>query len=341
MTVVMRAMVLRSPAPIGERPLHLEDVPTPEPAEGEILVRVEACGICRTDLHVVEGELPPRRERIVPGHQIVGRVAAQGPGAARFAAGEKVGIAWLRWTCGRCRYCLRGQENLCPESRYTGYDADGGFAEYAVVAQDFAYAIPEGIDAATATPLLCAGIIGYRALRRARLDPGGRLGLYGFGASAHIAIQVARHWGCEVYVMTRDERHRRLGRELGAAWAGGATERPPVPLDSAIVFAPAGELVPHALEALDAGGTVALAGIYMTPVPPMDYERFLFRERTLCSVTANTRQDGEDLLRLAAEIPIRPETQIFSLEEANEALYQLKHDAIRGAGVLDVTLSGC
>jgi propanol-preferring alcohol dehydrogenase len=330
----MRVMVLHQPAPVANRPLQLEDVAVPSPGDAELLVRVEACGICRTDLHVVEGELPRRRARVIPGHQVVGRVTAAGRRASRFAPGSRVGIAWLRWTCGRCRYCSRGQENLCLESRYTGYHADGGFAEYAVVHQDFAYAIPPDLDASAATPLLCAGIIGYRALRRAGLRPGCRIGLYGFGASAHIAIQVARHLGCEVYVMTRDERHQRLARDLGAVWTGGASERPPAPLDSAVVFAPAGELVLPALEAVDAGGTVALAGIYMTPVPAMDYERYLFRERCLCSVTANTRQDGEDLLRIAAEIPIRPRTTRFRLEEANEALYRLKHDAIEGAGVL-------
>lgn len=336
MPAVMRAMVLRSPAPIGERPLHLEDVPTPEPAEGEILVRVEACGICRTDLHVVEGELPPRRERIVPGHQVVGRVAAQGPGAARFAEGEKVGIAWLRWTCGRCRYCLRGQENLCPESRYTGYDADGGFAEYAVVAQDFAYAIPEGIDAATATPLLCAGIIGYRAYRRSGVRPGGRLGLFGFGGSAHVTIQVARHEGCEVYVFSRGGEHRELAEELGAAWVGDSFDHPPHPLDGAILFAPAGELVPPALEALDRGATLAIAGIHLSGVPGLDYERHLFQERTLQSVTANTREDGRTLLELAARIPIRTHTRAYALERANEALRDLKEDRVRGAAVLEL-----
>lgn len=330
----MRAMVLRHTRQIADRPLSLEDIATPQPGEGEVLVRVEACGICRTDLHVVEGELPPRRDAVVPGHQVVGRIEAVGPGASRFPLAARVGIAWLRWTCGRCRYCTRGQENLCLDSRYTGYHADGGFAEYAVVHQDFAYAIPEAIDAATATPLLCAGIIGYRALRRARIQAGCRLGLYGFGNSAHIAIQVARHIGCEIYVMTRDERHRQLARELGASWTGGAADRPPVALDSAVVFAPAGELVPPALEALDGGGTLALAGIYMSQIPALDYDRHLFRERTLCSVTSNTRQDGEELLELAAKIPIRPHTTAFRLEQANEALYQLKHDAIRGAGVL-------
>lgn len=327
-------MVLHRPAPIAERPLRLEEIDAPAPAAEEVRVRVEACGICRTDLHVTAGELPPKRSAVVPGHQVVGIVEARGARAERFAIGDRVGIAWLRATCGRCRYCARGDENLCPESRYTGWDADGGFAELALVHQDYAYAIPPVLAAAEATPLLCAGIIGYRALRRARIREGCRLGLYGFGASAHIAIQVARHLGCEVYVMTRDARHRKLAEELGAVWTGGVDARPPAALDSAVIFAPAGELVPPALEALDAGGTLALAGIYMSAVPPLDYDRHLFRERNLCSVTANTRADGEELLRLAAEIPIRPRTTQFPLEEANEALSRLAHDAIAGAGVL-------
>jgi len=330
----MRAMVLREPRPIEEAPLRLEGLPRPEPGEGELLVRVEACGVCRTDLHVVERDLPPQRDAVVPGHQVVGLVEALGRGASRFAPGTRVGIAWLRWTCGHCRYCTRGQENLCLASRFTGYHADGGFAEFAVVHQDFAYAIPTNLGAASATPLLCAGIIGYRALRRARISPGCRLGLYGFGASAHIAIQVARHEGCEVYVMTREKRHQQLALELGAVWVGGAADRPPAPLNAAVVFAPVGDLVLPALDALDAGGTVALAGIYMTPIPTMDYDRYLFRERNLCSVTANTRADGNELLRLAAEIPVRPQTTSFRLEDANEALSQLKHDGFQGAGVL-------
>jgi propanol-preferring alcohol dehydrogenase len=297
-------------------------------------VRVEACAICRTDLHVIEGELPPRRDRCIPGHQIAGVVDAAGPEARRFRIGDRVGIAWLRSTCGVCRYCRRGTENLCPDARFTGYHEDGGYAEYALVRDDFAYALPPSLDAVTATPLLCAGIIGYRALRRADVRPGCRLGLYGFGSSAHIAIQVARHLGCTVYVMTRDPRQQALARELGAAWAGGADQRPPETLDSAVLFAPVGHLVPPALEALDKGGTLALAGIYLTRIPPLDYGRHLFHEKNLRSVTANTRQDGEELLRVAAEIPIRPHTTVFPLAEANRALQQLKQDGIRGTGVL-------
>ena len=330
----MRAMVLERPAPIDTAPLVLRDLPRPEPEAGELRVRVEACGICRTDLHVVEGELPPQRDRVVPGHQVVGIVDACGPGVRRFREGDRVGIAWLRSTCGTCRYCRAGNENLCPAARFTGYHADGGYAEWAVVRDDFAYPVPAALSAAEATPLLCAGIIGYRALRRAAVRPGCRLGLYGFGSSAHIAIQVARHWGCTVYVMTRDERHQTLARTLGAAWAGGATDHPPDTLDSAVLFAPVGDLVVPALEALDQGGTLALAGIYLTDVPTLNYERHLFHEKTVCSVTANTRADGEELLRVAAEIPIRPQTTAFRLEDANRALQQLKHDAIQGSGVL-------
>ena len=329
-------MILSHPASIDTAPLQLEDLPLPEPAAHEILVRVEACGICRTDLHVVEGELPPQLPHIVPGHQVVGVVHRRGAQAARFQDGDRVGIAWLRSTCGVCSYCRAGNENLCPQARFTGYHANGGYAEYAVVHEDFAYALPAALGTAAATPLLCAGIIGYRALRRAEMRPGCRLGLYGFGSSAHIAIQVARHLGCTVYVMTRDERHQVLARELGAAWAGGADAAPPDKLDSAVLFAPVGTLVLPALEALDQGGTLALAGIYVSDIPALSYERHLFHEKNLRSVTANTRADGEELLRIAAEIPIRAQTTTFPLHEANRALQQLKHDGIQGSGVLQI-----
>jgi alcohol dehydrogenase, propanol-preferring len=332
----MRAMVLSGPAPIDSSPLELREIPDPEPGPGEVRVRVLACAICRTDLHVVEAELPPVREHVIPGHQVVGVVDRLGPETSRFRIGDRLGIAWLRFTDGQCRYCRSGKENLCPNARFTGYTEDGGYAEYAVVREDFAYPLPASLDPVSATPLLCAGIIGYRALRRADVQPGCRLGLYGFGSSAHIAIQVARHMGCTVYVMTRDARHQELARQLGAAWAGGATERPPEPLDSAVLFAPVGDLVPPALEALDMGGTLAVAGIYLTDIPRLNYERHLFHEKNLRSVTANTREDGRELLRLAAEIPLRPETTTYPLAEANRALQQLKHDAIRGTGVLVV-----
>jgi propanol-preferring alcohol dehydrogenase len=332
----MRAMVLSQPGPIGNAPLSLSDLPIPEPAPGEVRVKVQACAICRTDLHVVEGELPPKHDRIVPGHQVVGTVDACGERASRFKPGDRVGIAWLRYTCGRCRYCRAGNENLCPFARFTGYDENGGYAEYATVLEDFAYALPTELDPIAATPLLCAGIIGYRALKRADVRPGCRLGLFGFGSSAHICIQVARYWGCTVYVMTRDARHQALARELGANWAGPSNAKPPELLDSAILFAPVGNLVPPALEALDMGGTLAVAGIYLTDIPPLNYERHLFHEKNLRSVTANTRRDGEELLKLAVEIPLRPRTTSFPLADANRALLMLKQDAISGSGVLIV-----
>lgn len=327
-------MVLPQPAPIEQAPLCAVDLPIPDPGGNEIRIRVRMCGVCRTDLHVVEGELPPRRPRLVPGHQVVGVVDALGPAATRFKLCDRVGVAWLRGTCGVCPFCRRGDENLCPQARFTGYDEDGGYAELAVVREDFAYALPSALSDADAAPLLCAGIIGYRALRRAEIRPGSRLGLYGFGSSAHIAIQVARHLGCRVFVMTREAKHRRLAAALGAEWTGAATESPPEKLDSAVLFAPVGTLVPPALEALDRGGTLALAGIYLSEVPPLDYERHLFYERTVRSVTANTRRDGEELLRLAAEIPLRPHTVPFRLEDANTALEQLKRDGFEGAAVL-------
>ncbi len=330
----MRAMVLRKPAPVETAPLQAAERPVPEPRTGEIVVRVRACGVCRTDLHVVEGELPPLCTEIIPGHQIAGEVVARGPGAQRFALGDRVGIAWLRSTCGQCHYCRRARENLCPDARFTGYHENGGYAEFALVREDFAYALPAELDDAAATPLLCAGIIGYRALRRAEVQPGSRVGLYGFGSSAHIAIQIARYWGCQVFVMTRGSRHQEHARELGADWVGDATDLPPEKLDSAILFAPAGELVPVALAALDRGGTLATAGIYLTDVPALRYEQHLFYERNLRSVTANTRADGEELLALAAQIPLRPHTTSFRLEEANEVLRRLKHDGLKGTGVL-------
>jgi len=327
-------MLLRGQAPIESRPLELSRLPDPVPGPGEILVRVRACGICRTDLHVVEGDLPPHRLPLVPGHQVVGEVAGLGPGCRRFRVGERVGVAWLRETCGSCPACRAGSENLCPASRYTGYDADGGYGELTVVREDFAYPVPAVFGDVEAAPLLCAGIIGYRALRRSQVPRGGRLGLYGFGSSAHVVIQLARHRGCEVFVATRGAGHRALARRLGAAWVGEAAEPMPAPLDAAIVFAPVGEIVPAALRAVRKGGRVVLAGIYMTPVPSLDYAACLFGEKTLTSVEANTRADGEDLLREAAEVPIRPAVTPFRLAEANDALRRLKEDRIDGTGVL-------
>ena len=330
----MKAMVLEKCAPAEEAPLRLAEVPDPQPAEGEVVVRVEACGVCHTDLHTVEGELGMDCVPIVPGHEVIGVVERLGPGCRRFGEGQRVGVPWLHWTCGTCRYCERGLENLCEEAKFTGYHVNGGYAQKVKVPEDFAYAVPEGLEPVAAAPLMCAGIIGYRSLRLSEIRPGGRLGLYGFGASAHIAIQVARHWDCEVFVFTRSEGHKAHARELGAAWVGEADDEPPARLDSAIVFAPAGWIVPHALRALDRGGTLALAGIYMTPVPGLDYERDLFYERTVRSVTASTRRDGEELLRLAAEIPIATETTAMPLAEANGALQALKRREVRGAAVL-------
>lgn len=332
----MRAMVLESAADVGTGPLALKDRPIPDPGPGQVRVKVRVCGVCRTDLHVVEGELPQVKRPIVPGHEVVGIVDRLGAGVHTIEEGDRVGVAWLQGTCGHCEFCLSGRENLCAQATFTGYHVDGGYADYAVVPSAFAYPLPSVFSDDEAAPLLCAGIIGYRALRLSGVKPGQRLGLYGFGASAHITIQVARHWGCSVYVCSLREEHRALARELGAVWVGGAVDSPPDKLHGSIIFAPAGELVPPALRALERGGTLALAGIHMTPIPTIDYDRDLFGERTICSVTANTKQDGLDLFREAAVIPIRPHTQRFKLEEANLALQMLKAGTIKGAGVLKV-----
>jgi propanol-preferring alcohol dehydrogenase len=331
----MRAYALISPAPVESRPLVSMEYERPRPAEDEVLVRVHACGVCRTDLHVTEGELPPRKSPIVPGHQVVGIVEETGARVASHRRGDRVGIAWLHRTCGHCRYCLGGKENLCENADFTGWTVDGGFAEWIRAPESFVYPIPQGFDDVQAAPLLCAGIIGYRSLRLSAIQPGGRLGLYGFGAAAHVAIQVARHWGVAVYAVTRDPRHQRLALELGAVWAGGSEDAPPATLDSVIIFAPAGELVIAALRALDKGGTVALGGIHMSPIPPIDYQ-LLYHERVIRSVANNTREDGREFLRIAAEIPIRTQVQLFSLEQVNDALNALKNDAIRGAAVLQI-----
>ena len=330
----MRAMSLAGPAPVESAPLRCEFRAAPSPGPDEVLVRVIACGVCRTDLHIVEGDLPLVRSPVVPGHQVVGRVEAMGSQARRFRAGDRVGIAWLRRTCGTCEACRRGRENLCERSEFTGYHADGGFADYAVVPESFAYTLPPVFGDAEAAPLLCAGIIGYRALKRSDVPPGGRLGIYGFGASAHVTLQVARARGCEVFVCTREASHQALARELGATWVGDIGDAMPAKADGTILFAPVGDLVPVALRNLARGGTLALAGIYMTPVPSLDYERDLFYERNLRSVTANTRADGEELLAEAARIPIRPATTTFPLEDANQALALLKRGGFAGAGVL-------
>jgi propanol-preferring alcohol dehydrogenase len=331
----MRACLLHAPAPIDTNPLLCSEIAAPEPAAGEVLVRVQACAVCHTDLHVIEGELACRKSPLIPGHQVVGRVQRAGAGASRFKPGDRVGIAWLHRACGVCEYCASGRENLCDQPEFTGWTVDGGFAEYAVVPESFAYRIPDAFADLDAAPLLCAGIIGFRSLRLSGIQPGGRLGLYGFGAAAHVAIQVARHWNIEVYAFTRDARHQHLALELGAAWAGAPSAAPPARLDSAILFAPAGELVPAALHTLKKGGTVALGGIHMSPIPPLEY-RLLYDERVVRSVANNTRQDGEDFLKVAAEIPIRTHVQEFLLEEAHAALKALKHNSIRGAAVLRI-----
>jgi len=332
----MQAMVLRKPDKIENNPLQIGDVSKPEIGSKDILVRVQACGICHTDLHTVEGELPLPRLPIIPGHQVVGIVEKKGAEARRFNLGDRVGIAWLNSTCRKCEFCKSGRENLCEQAKFTGYHSDGGYAEYTVISEDFAYAVPETFSPDEAAPLLCAGIIGYRSLHLSEIKPGQRLGLYGFGASAHIVIQIARFWKCEVYVFTRSLEHQKLAQELGAVWAGKAEQIPGKKLHSSIIFAPAGELIPYALKTLDRGGTLALAGIYMTPIPQLDYMEHLYYEKTLRSVSNSTRKDGQELLKLAAEIPIRTQVTFFALKEANHALQLLKQGKINGAGLLKV-----
>lgn len=331
----MQAWVV-SGRPGGPGRLQRIERDDPRPVADEVLVRVTACGVCRTDLHLADLELVPRAPRVVPGHEVVGHVAALGPTAGRFAVGDRVGIAWLRRTCGRCQACRRGRENLCRSSQYTGWDCDGGFAEYAVVPAPFAYALPEGFTDEEVAPLLCSGIIGYRALKRSALPPGGRLGIYGFGASAHLTAQLALAQGAEVHVLTRDTAARELATELGAASAGPADGRPPVPLDAAILFAPVGDLVPTALAALEQGGTLAVAGIHLSDVPRLDYQQHLFRERTLTSVTANTRADGEELLLLAVRLGLRPRVTVYDFDGVDRALTDLAGDAVTGAAVVRV-----
>jgi alcohol dehydrogenase, propanol-preferring len=333
----MRAWVVERPRPVlggGAGPLRAEALPDPDPGPGEVRVRVSACGVCRTDLHLAEGDLAPRRPRTVPGHEIVGTVDALGAGSARFGVGDRIGIAWLRGTCGRCRWCRSGRENPCREATFTGWDADGGYADAAVVPEAFAYRLPAALDDATAAPLLCAGIVGYRALRRAELPPGGRLGIYGFGASAHVVAQVAIAQGATVHVLTRAPAARALALELGAASAGPADAAPPEPLDAALLFAPAGELVPVAMRALEQGGTLAVAGIHLSDVPRLHYADELFREKQLRSVTASTRADGEEFLRLAAALDVRPSVTVRAMAEADRVLADLAADRVNGAAVL-------
>lgn len=335
----MKACLLRSPAPIDDRPLELLEIDEPLANDDEVLVRVHACGVCRTDLHVVEGDLKPKLPAVIPGHQIVGEIVALGANVSSLAVGDRVGIAWLRRTCGVCRFCRAGRENLCDCAEFNGWSANGGFAEYIAAPADFVYPLPSGFDDLQAAPLLCAGIIGYRSLRLTGIEDwsGARLGIYGFGAAGHVVIQVARARGAEVYVCTRDrERHQSLANELGAAWVGDAIEAPPVKLDASIIFAPAGELIPPALQALEKGGILVLGGIHMSAIPSFEYS-LIYGERVVRSVANNTRDDGREFLIEAAKIPVKTRVQNFGLEEANDALIALKHDAIKGAAVLVVS----
>jgi len=328
-------MVLPAPRPVEESPLSLRDLPTPQPGPGEILLRIRACGVCHTDLHTVEGELALPRLPVVPGHQVVGTVEEVGEGVRTFRSGDRVGVPWLYSSCGTCAFCRRGEENLCENAQFTGLHVDGGYAEYMVARADFAYPIPEHFSDAEAAPLLCAGIIGYRSLRLSEVKPGERLGLFGFGASAHLAIQVARHWGCEVFVFSRSEEHRRLAQDLGAAWTGAPDQEPPASLDRAILFAPAGHLVHNALRALRRGGTLAINAIHMSPIPELPYA-LLYWERTIRSVANSTRRDAQEFLQVAAEIPVQTTVEEYPLEEANRVLALLKRGQVRGAAVLRI-----
>ncbi|MCZ6811048.1 MAG: zinc-dependent alcohol dehydrogenase family protein [Planctomycetota bacterium] len=334
----MKACVLHQPAPVRDRPLAFTEVETPTPPPEDLLIRVRACGVCRTDLHVVEGELDQSRQRkpIIPGHQIVGIVEQVGEAARGFAIGDRVGIAWLHCTCGSCRYCSTGRENLCEQAQFTGWTRDGGYAEYVVAPADFVYPLPQKLDDHQVAPLLCAGIVGYRCLEQTGIVQwiGARLGMYGFGAAAHIGIQIARSRGAEVFVCTRDrKRHQNLAEELGAAWVGDTFDQPPVKLDAAIIYAPAGEIVPAALEALDRGGCLVLGGIHMSPIPSLQYQD-LYWERVIRSVANNTRADGRAFLEEAARVGVKTHVETFPFAQANDALIALKHDAIKGAAVL-------
>jgi alcohol dehydrogenase, propanol-preferring len=335
----MHAWVVREPRAIEDHPLELTDLPDPVPGAGEIRLAVRTCGVCRTDLHVAEGDLPVRRSPVVPGHEVVGVVDRLGEGATRFTLGDRIGIAWLRSTCGRCRPCRRGAENLCDEPRFTGWTDDGGYARFAVVPEGYAYPIPAGIDDVSAAPLLCAGIIGYRALVRSGFSPGDRLGIWGFGGSAHLTAQIALAMGAELHVVTRTEAGRDLARRLGATWVGAPGEEPPEPLDAAISFAPSGDVVPEALAALGPGGVLALAGIHVTDLPSLHYQRHLFLEREIRSVTANTRADGETFLRLAERFGVTATTVAYPFEEADRALEDLAAGRFAGAAVLRVAES--
>jgi propanol-preferring alcohol dehydrogenase len=330
----MRAMLLSRAAPAEENPLALVDAAEPRPGPGEVSIAVEACGVCRTDLHIVEGEVTARLP-VVPGHQVAGRILAAGDGASGFSKGDSVGVGWIASTCGVCRFCVSGRENLCEKGSFTGRDRDGGYSERITARAEWVYPLPADFSAGAAAPLLCAGIIGYRSLRLSAVPPGGRLGLFGFGASAHLAIQVALHWGCEVFAFTREEHHKRLARQMGAVWSGGADDDPGTLLDAAVTFAPAGELVPTALSRLDRGATLAVNAIHMSPIPSLDYEK-LYGERVVRSVMNFTRRDAEEFLALAARIPIHAETETYGLEDANRALQRVKRGEVRGAAVLAI-----
>lgn len=333
----MLAWVVDRPGPIDGGPLKMLEREDPRPGPGQLRVRVRTCGVCRTDLHLAEGDLAPRRARVTPGHEVVGEVDALGEGSRRFEIGDRVGIAWLRHTCGSCRFCRSGRENLCLSPLFTGWDDDGGFAEYAVVDELYAYRLPLGFSDLEVAPLLCSGIIGYRALRRSNLPRFGRLGIYGFGASAHVTAQIATKEGATVHVVTRSEEARQLALDLGAASAGDAAELPPEPLDAAILFAPVGALVPVALKALDRGGTLAIAGIHLSDVPNLNYQDHLFEERTVTSVTANTRADGEELLKAATSLHLHVMTTSYEMKKVDQALSDLANDRITGAAVIRVS----
>ena len=328
--------MLEETAPIEKEPLVLRELPLPSVAGDEVLIRVTACGVCHTDLHTVEGEIGLPKLPLVPGHEIVGRIEAVGGDDSPFRTGDRVGLPWLYSTCGTCSHCLRGDENLCENAEFTGYHVDGGYAENVLAKSDFTYHLPDVLPDEEMTPLLCGGIIGYRALRLADVGAGERIGLYGFGNSAHIAIQIARHWNCEVFVFTRSEKHRKVALDMGAAWVGLAEDEPPEKLDRAVIFAPGGHLVNEALRAIRWGGTLSLAGIYMTPIPELDYNDLIYGERTIRSVTACTRDDARELFRLAEEIPLGTNIEVFELEDANRALKLMKESKLDAAGVLRV-----
>lgn len=332
----MKAMVLGAFRPVAENPLEMRDVPVPSVGPEDILIKVRCCGVCHTDLHAVEGELPNAKPPLIPGHEVIGVVERMGERANRFRVGDRVGAAWLRSACGVCRFCRSGRENLCESAHFNGCQADGGYAEYMALPEKFAYAVPELFSDEEAAPLMCAGIVGYRALELSGIHPGGTLGLYGFGASAHIALQIAKHRGAKVFVFSRSAEHRALARDLGADWAGTAKDDPPTKLTNAVIFAPVGSIYLDALRVLDRGGTVASAGIHMSPIPEMDYGKYLYHERKMLSVANATRNNGEELLRIAAEIPVRTTIQTFPLDAANDVLRLLKAGKVNGAAVLQI-----